>query len=162
MTDHNDTGATARPWREALRREPERYAACSPEAISHGSQAQMKYFVADAQHDIAILATRLAEVERERDDFKERLAVADASLVLETGAGIDTHETMLRVSKQWCARAHAAEARVAVLEKALSATLDQYVSMALSGDCGFWDPEEEHHVIAARGALAAEQKEAGK
>lgn len=65
MTDHNDTGATAMPWREALRREPERYAACSPEAISHGSQAQMKYFVADAQHDIAILATRLAEVERE-------------------------------------------------------------------------------------------------
>ena len=73
MTDHNDTGATARPWREALRREPERYAACSPEAISHGSQAQMKYFVADAQHDIAILATRLAEVERERDEARAAL-----------------------------------------------------------------------------------------
>ena len=65
MTNSPSTDATARPWREALRREPERYAACSPEAISHGSQAQMKYFVADAQHDIAILATRLAEVERE-------------------------------------------------------------------------------------------------
>ena len=116
-TNSPSTDATARPWREALRREPERYAACSPEAISHGSQAQMKYFVADAQHDIAILATRLAEVERERDDFKERLAVADASLVLETGAGIDTHETMLRVSKQWCARARAARAALAAEQK---------------------------------------------
>lgn len=159
MTDHNDTGATARPWREALRREPERYAACSPEAISHGSQAQMKYFVADAQHDIAILATRLAEVERERDDFKERLAVADASLVLETGAGIDTHETMLRVSKQWCARAHAAEARVAVLEKALEFYANPEIYKPHPHGAAF-DRRDKSYI--ARAALAAEQKEAGK
>jgi hypothetical protein len=163
MTDHNDTGATARPWREALRREPERYAACSPEAISHGSQAQMKYFVADAQHDIAILATRLAEVERERDDFKERLAVADASLVLETGAGIDTHETMLRVSKQWCARAHAAEARVAVLEKVLE-SIRQYGSDTLSGradggsDDRQWQREAVREMTRRARTALAEQK----
>ena len=156
MTDHNDTGATARPWREALRREPERYAACSPEAISHGSQAQMKYFVADAQHDIAILATRLAEVERERDDFKERLAVADASLVLETGAGIDTHETMLRVSKQWCARAHAAEARVAVLEKALEFYANSEIYKPHPHGAAF-DRRDKSYI--ARTALAADQKE---
>lgn len=159
MTDHNDTGATARPWREALRREPERYAACSPEAISHGSQAQMKYFVADAQHDIAILATRLAEVERERDDFKERLAVADASLVLETGAGIDTHETMLRVSKQWCARAHAAEARVAVLEKALRVIWNSIPGFEVDGSYLTTRVDAQHwwEVVAPAVATALKQ-----
>lgn len=82
-----------------------------------------------SDNEVNILKARLAEVERERDEALERLAMADASLLLETGAGINTHETMLRVSKRWCARAHAAEARVAVLEKALE-------RIAVLPDCG--------------------------
>lgn len=141
MTDHNDTGATARPWREALRREPERYAACSPEAISHGSQAQMKYFVADAQHDIAILATCLAEVERERDEWKQ-------------AAGV---EAQLR--REFLTKANAAEARIAVLEKAL-----RQAELAVSELCVGQHPDNECWNILREvcAALAAEQKEAGK
>lgn len=37
---------------------------------------------------------------------------------------------------------------------ALRATLERYVALAESGDCGFWDPEKEPHVIASRAVLA--------
>jgi len=40
------------------------------------------------------------------------------------------------------------------LRDALEALLNAYVDMANSGDCGFWDPEKEPMVIAARAALA--------
>jgi hypothetical protein len=36
---------------------------------------------------------------------------------------------------------------------ALAAMLDRYVTLAESGDCGRWNPEEEAEVIAARSAL---------
>lgn len=45
------------------------------------------------------------------------------------------------------------KARIAELETALTETLNEYVRLADSGDCGFWNPEEEDHVIAARAAL---------
>lgn len=38
---------------------------------------------------------------------------------------------------------------------ALQSLLDRYLELANSGDAGFWDPEEEPEVIAARAALAA-------
>lgn len=36
---------------------------------------------------------------------------------------------------------------------ALRAITKRYVDLAGSGDCGFWNPEEEPEVIAARAAL---------
>lgn len=157
MTDHNDTGATARPWRfvpshvaegPSEVRSPEGWLICT---TSSDADAALIERTVNAYEP---LKARLAEVEREL--VRERqTSRGDWSSQRDNDALIIELDGMK-------ARALAAEARVAVLEKALSATLDQYVSMALSGDCGFWDPEEEYHVIAARGALAAEQKEAGK
>lgn len=37
---------------------------------------------------------------------------------------------------------------------ALKTFLEKYVEMVDSGDCGFWDPETEEKVIAARAAIA--------
>lgn len=37
---------------------------------------------------------------------------------------------------------------------ALRAMTQRYVDLANSGDAGFWDPEEEDEVIAARAAIA--------
>jgi hypothetical protein len=42
-----------------LSRSTERWAACSPKAISEGSQAQVLYALQDAQHDIAFLADEI-------------------------------------------------------------------------------------------------------
>jgi hypothetical protein len=42
----------------------------------------------------------------------------------------------------------------AAMVKALEAMVERYVGLANSGDCGFWDPETEEEVIAARAALA--------
>ena len=63
--------------------------------------------------------------------------------------------------------AHAAEhasrerlaARVKELEAALEALLDSHVQLVSSGDCGFWNAEDEPEVRAARAALAAARKE---
>ena len=38
--------------------------------------------------------------------------------------------------------------------EAAKALLEHYLSLANSGDCGFWDPEEEEQVIAVRAAIA--------
>lgn len=43
------------------------------------------------------------------------------------------------------------------LRDAAEALLDRYLTLANSGDCGNWDPEQESEVIALRAALAAEQ-----
>lgn len=37
---------------------------------------------------------------------------------------------------------------------ALETLTKRYVGLASSGDCGFWNPEEEDEVIAARAALS--------
>ena len=42
--------------------------------------------------------------------------------------------------------------------QALRELLTRYVDMVNSGDCGFWNPEDEDCVKAARAALAAEDK----
>lgn len=141
MTDHNDTaGATAtrRSFLDVV------------DAMEDENDS-LKARLAEAQE-------ASVELQRHRDHWRGyAYGKRDRPLDFLDGNMVDADRPPTMVE-----RAHAAEARVAVLEKALSATLDQYVSMALSGDCGFWDPEEEHHVIAARGALAAEQKEAGR
>lgn len=40
------------------------------------------------------------------------------------------------------------------LAAALRELLDRYTDLVNCGDCGSWDPEKEHQVIAARAALA--------
>jgi len=40
------------------------------------------------------------------------------------------------------------------LVDALEAILNRYVGLANSGDCGFWNPEDEEEVKGARAALA--------
>lgn len=40
------------------------------------------------------------------------------------------------------------------LFEALTGLLEHYLSLANSGDAGFWDPEKEAQVIAARSAIA--------
>lgn len=157
MIDHNDTGATGRPWSYEIQHGPngeEIYAwvyylnfmVCTVK-VHHAKM------IVEAVNAHDRLTTENAELRRERDDFKERLAVADASLVLETGAGINTHETMLRVSKRWCARAHAAEDRIAVLEKELRpivAVVSDYIERGL---------DEDDHVIAGRMTRRGDDKD---
>jgi hypothetical protein len=50
-------------------------------------------------------------------------------------------------------------ALIAQLVKASDDLLKKYTDLASSGDAGFWDPEEEAEVIAARTALAAARGE---
>lgn len=40
------------------------------------------------------------------------------------------------------------------LREALAALLERYTGLVNCGDCGFWDPETEDEVKAARAALA--------
>lgn len=47
------------------------------------------------------------------------------------------------------------EALVARLVEALEILLNHYTELVCSGDAGFWDPEKEAEIIAARSALAA-------
>lgn len=48
------------------------------------------------------------------------------------------------------------------LRTALTGLLDRYCDLVNSGDCGFWNPEDEKSVKAARRALAIEQAKDGK
>ncbi len=47
----------------------------------------------------------------------------------------------------------------AELSAALAGMVERYTSLANSGDCGNWNPEEEPEVIAARAALAKANEE---
>lgn len=49
---------------------------------------------------------------------------------------------------------------IEALHEALAAITDHYVSLANSGDAGFWDPEKEEPVIRARHALALSKGDA--
>ncbi len=40
------------------------------------------------------------------------------------------------------------------LAEALREVVNKYTGLVNSGDCGFWNPEEEQQVINARAALA--------
>ena len=48
--------------------------------------------------------------------------------------------------------------RIKRLEEALEGTLNWIVYLANSGDAGFWNPEEQSVIIAARAALKKEAK----
>lgn len=62
MPDKSSTDTASLP---TLRRTLDQYAKCTSNAVCGGSRAQMHYFVDDAKHDIAALASALA-AERER------------------------------------------------------------------------------------------------
>ena len=95
-----------------------------------------------------ILATLAASeaarqtAERERDDFDKAMRVF-------AEAYIGVHETALAEE----ARAVLAEAKATRLEAALIGMTERYCDLVNSGDAGFWNPEEEPEVIAARAAL---------
>ena len=48
--------------------------------------------------------------------------------------------------------------RIKRLEEALQGTVKWFVDLADSGDAGFWNPEEQSVIIAARAALKKEAK----
>jgi len=48
--------------------------------------------------------------------------------------------------------------RIKRLEEALEGTVKCIVDLADSGDVGFWNPEEQHEIIAARAVLKKEDK----
>ena len=53
---------------------------------------------------------------------------------------------------------NAANERIKRLEEALEGTVKWIVDLADSGDAGFWNPEEQSVIIAARAALKKEAK----
>jgi hypothetical protein len=53
---------------------------------------------------------------------------------------------------------NAANDRIKRLEEALEGTVKWIVHLADSGDAGFWNPEEQPEIIAARAALKKESK----
>ena len=55
-------------------------------------------------------------------------------------------------------REEAQNADIKRLTAALSDLLKRYVALANSGDCGFWNPEIEKVVIAARQELAKQKR----
>jgi hypothetical protein len=52
---------------------------------------------------------------------------------------------------------NAANQRIKRLEEALEGTVKWIVDLADSGDAGFWNPEEQSVIIAARAALQAKE-----
>ena len=52
---------------------------------------------------------------------------------------------------------NAAHDRIKRLEEALEGTVKWIVHLADSGDAGFWNPEEQSVIIAARAALEAKE-----
>ena len=50
------------------------------------------------------------------------------------------------------------EGRIQRLEEALEGTVKCFVDLADSGDAGFWNPDEQLVIIAARAALKKEAK----
>lgn len=51
-----------------------------------------------------------------------------------------------------------AQSQLTAAKQALGDLLVRYLSLANSGDCGFWDPEEEMEVRQARGILKTRKK----
>ena len=59
-----------------------------------------------------------------------------------------------RINGKGAERELALLTRVGELERALAHMVEHYISLADSGDAGFWNPEEEPEVKAARAVLA--------
>jgi len=79
--------------------------------------------------------------------FKERYLAACEAAGHKTGNAF----TLIVTVRKLIARAEKAE-------NALDGLLERYVGLVNCGDCGFWDPEKEPCVIAAREVLARDAK----
>lgn len=75
----------------------------------------------------------------------------DAEGAIQTEARVPDLDGLLREAASEIETLAAVNAE---LLEALEAFVAKYVQIADSGDCGFWNPEEEDFVIAARAAIA--------
>ncbi len=100
---------------------------------------------------------------KERDAAEARASAAEAEVAKLTRERdrAEQNETFTasrsaEIERQYAisqATVSALRDRVAVLEEALTGLLNHYTGMVNSGDCGFWDPENESVVKSARAAL---------
>ncbi len=75
-----------------------------------------------------------------------------------TGAAyFKPHATMYDLALIEC-KLNVANERIKRLEEAIEGTIKWIVDLANSGDAGFWNPEEQSVIIAARAALNKEAK----
>ena len=72
---------------------------------------------------------------------------------LNTGHAWDAMRRAGDKARALISRAQAEASAAPTMREALDKLLTRYRALVLSGDCGFWDPEEEAEVIAARAAL---------
>jgi uncharacterized SAM-dependent methyltransferase len=92
--------------------------------------------LAEQAHAIADLEARLADVGRlQKSTYRVNRLLASER---------DAAERALAEAKK----------RIEALEAGLRTMVGHYVELAGSGDCGFWDPEKEPEVIAARALLS--------
>lgn len=83
---------------------------------------------------------------------------SNSHLVARLGDGINHYVAVaehefIRWPRDMCEANARLIAAASDLLAALRDILNRYVELAGSGDCGFWDPETEPEVIAARAAL---------
>ena len=88
------------------------------EEREHGKTVtELKAHAEAAGRDGGIIAVANARIK----ELEAKLVRADATVVLETGVGIDTHDTLVRLGKDTMRKLIAAEARINALEGALQA-----------------------------------------
>ncbi len=142
MTDHNDTGATAGPWSYEIQYGPNGEAIYAWVYYHNLMVCTMKVhharLIVEAVNAYEPLKARLAEVEGQRAELASKLSHLVDSL------------------KHAEARALDAEARVAVLEKALEFYANSEIYKPHPHGAAF-DRRDKSYI--ARTALAADQKE---
>jgi hypothetical protein len=86
-------------------------------------------------------------------------AYEDDGAIWQTGCDIERElNAANQIAKKYEDRYFAANDRIKRLEEALEGTVKWIVDLANSGDAGFWNPEEQSAIIAARAALKKEDK----
>ena len=109
-----------------------------------------------ATETIKRLKDRIKQLEEELMEVKNKHAVLIADVVLNE----DKAEQIKRLRKanfQLREGAEEQKQRIKRLEEALEGTVKCFVDLADSGDAGFWNPDEQSVIIAARAALEAKE-----
>jgi len=177
MTDHNDTGATARPSLTEMQleileecagiRSPRLWGAavgaCLESLRAYGFiERNGKVTSAGATAIINAydpLKARLAEVERERDEARNTIAKFKLYQGMSGPDQVGQIMVWRTQAEQFGNELDTAEARIAVLERALEFYANPEIYKPHPHGPAF-DRRDESYI--ARTALAAEQKEAGK